>query len=196
MRDEGGYSMIELLTVMVILSVILGAICTLFVQGSNAEAEMNLRFQAQTQSRLAIDRMRRELHSACSVSAGWTSSSATFNMVNAAASPTPACDGTVKITWCAQGSGNRWGLYKVSGASCTGGIKYADYLVNATTPNTAPSIFSDYRPPTASASPPTNPNAHNLGSIVVALPVNVKPSRALDLYQLQGAIVLRNSGRL
>jgi len=193
-RDEGGYSLIELLTVMAILTVILGGISTLFVQGSNAEAEMNVRFQAQTQARLALDKMRRELHSACSVSAGWTASSATFNMVNSAANP-QACDGNVKITWCAQGSGSRWGLYRVSGASCTGGIKFADYLVNSTTPNTAPAIFSDYRSPTATGVT-GNPNAHNLGSIVVALPVNVKPTRALDLYLLQGAIVLRNSGRL
>lgn len=194
-RDESGYSIIELLTVMAILSIVLGGISTLFVQGSNAEAEMNLRFQAQTQARLALDKMRRELHSACSVSAGWTSSSATFNMVNTAANP-PGCDGTIKITWCAQGSGNRWGLYRISGATCTGGVKFADYLVNPTTPNTAPAIFSDYRPPTATANPPSNPNGHNLGSIVVALPVNAKPSRALDQYLLQGAIVLRNSGRL
>jgi prepilin-type N-terminal cleavage/methylation domain-containing protein len=194
-REEGGYSIIELLTAMAILSVVLGGISTLFVQGSNAEAEMNLRFQAQTQARLAIDKMRRELHSACSVSAGWTASSATFNMVNNAANP-PACDGTIRVTWCAQGSANRWGLYKISGATCTGGTKFADYLVNATTPNTAPAIFSDYRPPTATANPPSNPNGHNLGSIAVALPVNVKPARPLDMYQLQGAIVLRNSGRL
>jgi prepilin-type N-terminal cleavage/methylation domain-containing protein len=186
-RAEGGYTLIELLTVMTILAVVLGGVTTLFVSGSNAEADSNRRFQAQTQARVALDKMRRQLHNACSVSPASPTTSATFTMPNTGANP-PACDGAVRVTWCVRGSANRWALYQVSGASCTGGTKWADYLLNPTTPNTAPQIFSDARAPSSVT--------HTLASIGVSLPVNVLPSRSKDLYRLEGNIVFRNSGRL
>ena len=61
---ERGYTLIELLQVTVILGVILGAVTTLFVRASIAEVDMNRRFQAQQEARLAVDRMRREIHCA------------------------------------------------------------------------------------------------------------------------------------
>jgi prepilin-type N-terminal cleavage/methylation domain-containing protein len=183
LESEDGYTLVELLITMSILTLVLGAVVTLFVQGSHAEADLNLRFQAQTQARVALDRMRRELHGACSVTAS-TSSSATFVL---ASTTTPATC-SVNVTWCVRGSGSRWGLYRVAGGSCTGGTRYADYLLNPTTPSTAPALFFDYRAPSAAS--------HNLASIGISLPVNVKPSRATDLYRLEGNVVLRNGGRL
>ena len=46
-RREDGTSLIELVTVMLILGTILGALTTAFVQGSRAELDSNNRFQAQ-----------------------------------------------------------------------------------------------------------------------------------------------------
>ena len=60
--SERGYSLIELLTVMLILSTILGGLTQLFVSGSNAELDTNRRFQAQQSARVALDRMRRDIH--------------------------------------------------------------------------------------------------------------------------------------
>ena len=59
---EGGYSLVEMLTVMVVLAVVMGAISTLLVQGSKAELDMNNRFQAQSNARLALDPLRPDAH--------------------------------------------------------------------------------------------------------------------------------------
>ena len=49
---------------MIIMSVVLTGLTTLFVQGSNAELDMNRRFEAQQDSRVALDKIRREIHCA------------------------------------------------------------------------------------------------------------------------------------
>ena len=64
---QAGYTMIELLMVLAILGTISGAITTLFIQATNAEFEMNRRFQAQQAARVAIDKMRREVHCASAI---------------------------------------------------------------------------------------------------------------------------------
>jgi len=64
---QAGYTMMELLIVMVILGTVLGAVTALFVQATNAEFDMNRRFQAQQAARVAIDRMRREIHCASAI---------------------------------------------------------------------------------------------------------------------------------
>ena len=50
-RDEGGYSLVEMLTVLSIMSVVLTGLIALFVQGSNAQLDTNRRFQAQQDAR-------------------------------------------------------------------------------------------------------------------------------------------------
>src|SRR5882762_5756462 len=67
LRGQAGYSMLELLMVTVILGTVIGALTTLFVQASNAEFDMNRRFQAQQAARVAIDKMRREIHCASAI---------------------------------------------------------------------------------------------------------------------------------
>ena len=79
---EGGYSAVEMLTVMVILGVIMGGIISVFVAGVNADADQSRRYQDQQDARVSVVRMTREIHGACTVSAPatyntWTNS-ATF----------------------------------------------------------------------------------------------------------------------
>src|SRR5205823_7930393 len=89
-RAEGGYSLVEMLTVLVILGVVIGGLTTLFEQGWNAEIDMNYRFQAQQDARVALDRMRRDLHCA-SVATSSSSTSVTF---------TDACATGGQVSWC------------------------------------------------------------------------------------------------
>ena len=69
--------MLELVMVLAILGTVVGALTTLFVQATNAEFESNRRFQAQQGARIAIDKMRREIHCSSAVTpAGATARSA------------------------------------------------------------------------------------------------------------------------
>ena len=55
-RGEAGYTLIEMLTVLLIFGTVMTALMTLFVQGTNAEADMNNRFQSQQEARVGLDR--------------------------------------------------------------------------------------------------------------------------------------------
>ena len=122
LREEAGYNLVEMLTVMMIMSVVFAGITTVFVAGSNAQAEQDRRFQAQVTTRLALDKIRRDIHCATDVTP-FTTNAVTLKI------PT-ACGGDV--SWCTSlvsGYTNRYRLYRQAGTSCsTAGTKIADYL--------------------------------------------------------------------
>src|SRR5439155_12297074 len=64
LRGEAGYSMVEMLTVMVIMSIVFAGITDIFISGSKAQAEQDRRFQAQLATRLALDKIRKDIHCA------------------------------------------------------------------------------------------------------------------------------------
>ena len=175
LRDERGYSLIELLVSMSILAAVMTSVSVLLVSATNSEVDMNRRFQAQTEARLGLDMMRREVH--CAMAVGPTGASASVTLTIPATCPTSG--GNTSITWCTVANGtNRWALWRYPGASCSGsGKRWADYL-------TASSIFV-YTPQ----------NADKLATLNVRLPVNLKPSEPRFLYNLEDDIVLRNSTR-
>ncbi len=165
LRAERGYSLVELLVVLVILGIILGSLTTVFVQGSNAELDNNRRFQAQLQATAAFDRLRRDVHCASSASVGGTTMTLT------------GC-GTGDVSWCTIGSGSRYALYRLAGTTCNStGKLYADYL-------TSSAVFS-YTPPVAGSS---------LAKVHADVRVNVDPTK-VDSFELVDDIVLRNSLR-
>ena len=177
MRDESGYSVVELLTVMSILSVILGGLVSVFVAGSNADADLNRRYQAQTDARVAIDKLRREVHRACDVASGASTTAVTFYF--------PSASGCVSdsstVSWCVTGSGSRFAVYRIQAASCTGATaKYADYL-------TSSSVF------TMIAGDATN---HALSRLHVDLNINRTPTKTVNAYHLADDIAFRNFTRL
>ena len=182
LRGERGYSLIEMLIVLSIMSVVMGALTTVFVQASNSELDMNNRFQAQQESRLALDKMRREVHCGSVATPAGSSSSVTLTL------PAYCKTGSGSITWCTRNvSTNRYALYRVVGATCSGGVKWADYLVptsSATVCSGTLCIFTYQAQSTSS-----------LAKLHVDFPVNVKPSKSVELYELADDIVLRNSTR-
>ena len=64
LRGQSGYALTELLTVLVILTIVLGGLTALFVSATRAEVDMQKRFEAQQEARLAMDALRREVHCA------------------------------------------------------------------------------------------------------------------------------------
>jgi prepilin-type N-terminal cleavage/methylation domain-containing protein len=181
LRGEGGFSLVEMLTVMVIMSVVLTGLVSLFVQGSNAQMDMNRRFEAQQTARLALDKMRREIHCSKSGSTvGGTGEQAAMTLRVAAHCRAAVGGVDTDITWCTSSAGtNRWALYRQVGTTCgTGGVKWADYL-------TASAIF-DYQ----------TQSAEQLARLRVRLPVDIKLGDPTPAYTLCDVMVLRNSLRL
>jgi prepilin-type N-terminal cleavage/methylation domain-containing protein len=181
MRAEGGYSMIELLIAMTILSVIIGGLTSLFVQGSNAEVDMNRRFQAQQGARIAMDKLRREVHCASAVTPAGAATSIALTL--AASCPT-AAGSAVTARWCAlqmptPAPTGQYGLYRETGASCTttNGALMAEYV-------TSTAVFNF-----------TVQSTSSLGSLNVDLQVNTKPAMAMETFELKDDLVLRNSLR-
>ena len=171
LRSERGYSLVEMLTVLVIFGTVMSALMTLFVQATNAESDMNNRYRAQQQARLALDKIRREAHCATGVTT-WSQSAVTLSL--------PSYCGNGSVTWCTASLGaSRYGLYRKVGTSCDAtGVRYADYLAS-------PNVFPSY----------TAQSTADLATLKVDFPVNVKPSRTVDLYELKDDIVLRNGTR-
>ena len=180
--SERGYSLIEMLTVLVIMGVVMGSLTTVFVQASNSETDMNNRFQAQLTAKLALDKMRREIHCASVASPTGSSSSVTITL------PSYCKTGSGSITWCTRSNGtNRYALYRVVGATCTGGVKWADYLVPTSTATVCSGALCIFNY--------TAQSTLSLAKLAVDFPVNVKPSKTVDMYELKDDLVLRNSSR-
>lgn len=175
LRDQSGYSLIELLISMTILGGVMTSISILLVSATNSEVDMNQRFQAQTQARLGLDRLRREVHCAISVSPSGPAASVTLTIP----ATCPTSGGSTSITWCTVANGTgRWDLWRYPGSACSGtGKKYADYLTEGT-------IFAF-----------TPQSVDKLATLNVRLPVNLKPAETSLLYKLDDDIVLRNSTR-
>ncbi len=182
-RSQSGYSVVELLIVMAILGVIIGGLTTAFVQGSTAEVDANHRVGAQLQASAAFDRLRRDVH--CASSGAVTDSGATITLTGCAAGTT---------TWRACGSGTHYALYRNATTcptpiptSCdtappaSDGKLYADCLTSPT----SPTLFT-YLAPTAATS---------LAKVSVDVRVNANPANAVDAFELQDTIFLRNSTR-
>lgn len=193
LRSERGYTLIEMLTVLIVMGVITSALTTLFVQASHAEQDTNNRFQAQLTARLALDTFRREVHCASVATPTGSSSSVTITLptwTNPDGTSSHCRTGSGSITWCTRSlAANRYALYRVVGTTCTGGVKWADYLVPTSGAATCGSptalcVFSY-----------TAQSLTSLAKLHIDLPVNVKSSRAGDLYELADDVVLRNSTR-
>jgi prepilin-type N-terminal cleavage/methylation domain-containing protein len=182
LRGERGYSLIEMLTVLVIMGVVMGGLTTVFVTASNSETDMNSRFQAQLTARLALDKLRREIHCASVASPTGSSSSVTLTL------PSYCKTGSGSITWCTRSIvTNRYALYRVLGATCTGGVKWGDYLVASATAPTCSGALCIFNFSAQSTS--------SLAKLRVDLPVNVRPAKSVERYELVDDIVLRNSSR-
>jgi prepilin-type N-terminal cleavage/methylation domain-containing protein len=200
-RQDAGYSLVELLIVLVILGIVLGSITALFATGINADADQNRRYQAQQDTKVSLDKMRREGHAACTVSAPntyntWTSSVTLYF-------PSDTCaSGTHSVTWCTKGSGTNYTLYRIVATSCPVSPTIA-YASNLTSGN----IFV-YLPPsshlvssasvgqgTTSASILTQDGSSVLPRLHVDMTANVTPTRSTDAFHLMDDIAFRNGPR-
>jgi prepilin-type N-terminal cleavage/methylation domain-containing protein len=174
LRGEAGYSLIEMITVMLIMSVVFAGITAVFVAGSKAQAEQDRRFQAQVTTRLALDKIRRDIHCANDVTP-YAKTAVTLKISS-------GCGGDV--SWCTaavSGYTNRYRLYRQTGTTCSSatGVKFADFL-------TSDQVFPDFEHVTGCLC---------LASLQVDFPVSVKGT-SVGAYELTDTIFLRNSTRI
>ncbi len=168
LRSQEGFSLVELIAVMVILLTVLTALTTLFVSGAKAQVEQNRRFEAQQEARLAADRMRREVHCASGVT---VASAASIEVTLPGHCPSAVGGATTVVTYATQAVGaNRYRLKR-------GSAIVSDFL-------TSPNVFSYVAPSAAS-----------LGKLHLDLRVNVNPSEGWKTWHLETDIVLRNTVR-
>jgi prepilin-type N-terminal cleavage/methylation domain-containing protein len=192
---EGGYSLIEMITVLAILTVVLGGVVTLFTSGIRASSDQNQRVQAQVDGRLALDRLRRDVHNACTISTPatyntWTSSVTLYMSLDGCVS------GTNSVTWCTAASGSTFVLSRTVASSCTGALR------TMATALTAANLFA-YLPPnshaitigagTDTASIATQDASYALPRLHVDLTVNRAGST--HAYRLADDIAFRNGPR-
>jgi len=178
LRGEGGVTIVEMLTVMIIMSIVFAGITSVFVAGSKAAADQDRRFQAQLTTRLALDKIRKDIHCATDVTP-FTTNAVTLKI------PT-ACGGDV--SWCTSlvsGYTNRYALYRQLGATCSSaGTKIGDYLTS--TNGSPPLVFPAFAHTTGCGC---------LASLQVDFAVSVKGT-AVGAYELTDTIFLRNSTRI
>ncbi len=199
MRQEAGYSLVELIIVMAILTVVLGAIVALFTSGINADASQNRRFQSQQDVRLAMDKLRRELHGACTIS-----SPGTYNTPMSSVTvyfPSDSCaSGSHTVTWCTNGSGTNYSLFRIVATSCAGATQsYADHLTSANIftylpPNSHLLTSSSLGQGTSATYIATADGSATLPRLHVDLTSNVG-SKSNEAYRLVDDIAFRNGSR-
>ena len=179
-RGEGGYTLVEMLTVLSIMSVVLTGLIALFVQGSNSQMDSNRRFQAQQDSRVALDKLRREIHCAQGATTSPATGAASLVTLDLPGQcPTAVGHAQTNVSWCTVSTGtSRYGLYRKVGTTCNAtGTKWADYLTQS-------AIFQVQAASTDS-----------LAKVRVTIPIDVKTGDATPVYALCDHIVLRNSLR-
>jgi prepilin-type N-terminal cleavage/methylation domain-containing protein len=167
---QGGYTLIELLLVCAILGTVLASLSVLFVSASGSQIDMNRRFRAQQDARVAVDKMRREIHCASAITPAGNSSAITVTLPGQC--PTAVGLALTTVVYDMQlVSAGRWQLRRA-------GVKVADYV-------TAQNVFTYTAPATG-----------KLGNLRVELPVNVRPNQTGLTWRLVADIVLRNTTRL
>jgi prepilin-type N-terminal cleavage/methylation domain-containing protein len=167
LRGQRGYALTELLTVLVILTIVLGGLTALFVSATRAEVDMQKRFDAQQEARLAMDALRREVHCASAITPTVPSPTVTLIL------PTGCPSGSGSVTWRTQNVGtSRYELWRDSGVTSK---RYADYLTLA-------NVFSY-----------TAPTADSRAKLHVEFPVDVDLDDTVSSYTLVDDLVLRNT---
>ena len=176
---ENGYTLIETLTVLVILGIVLGGLTTMFHAGIRAEMRANKELDAQQNARAALDRMRRELHCANAITAADGSALTDGAAVASVTATLPAaCPGSeTTVTYATSPvAANHWELTRAADSGTP--VRVADYLTSGTP-------FTYF-----------GPGSGTLGRLGVDIPVNLDPADTGTLWRLQDDIVLRNTTRL
>ena len=187
--DEDGFTLIEMLVVMIVLLAILAPLTGSFVSAQTAQVEQTRRLDAQENARQALDRMRKDIHCAHGVTDPYTNDSGgeTIVMTETNVTGTAECPNLVQtnasaVQWCTipvAGATNRYQLYRENDpdTTCDGNAStfMTDYLTRADLWASPTCVTGQY---------PT---------VAVTMPVDVDTTHSPEgSYQLGDEIALRN----
>lgn len=217
LADESGVSLPELLTVMTILLVVLTPLIASFTTALAHETDQTQREAAYSSARIAIQRMKTDVHCAAAVTGVAENAYGGYTLTLTQANDTssggwcpaviPAGSSASGVQWCTipvSGSTTRYRLYRFLGLNptdCDGGAGstfQVDYIAppptgwptNATV-SPAPVDWEGNLWPDANACP-----SGNLPTLAVLLNASVDPdSTPYRHYQLRESIALRNAER-
>jgi prepilin-type N-terminal cleavage/methylation domain-containing protein len=178
LRSRSGYTLIELIVVLSLFLIVTTALISLFTAGAKAEVDLNRRFQAQQNARLALDRLRRELHCSNGITPGADVDAdgdvASISVTLPSQCPTAQGATRTVVYDTSELSASRWTVRRtMDGAT----VVIADYITND-------DIFKY-----------TAPSPASRGILHVDLPVNVYPNEGWKQWRLIDDIVLRNTLR-
>ena len=200
LSDDGGYSLIELLVVMVILSVVVGGIATLFASGhelgGRPEPPLPGAAGRPARARQAAPRGPRRP----ARSRRRTPTTPPSRRSRSTSRPTTARPGAHSVTWCTTGASGRFALYRIVATSCTGATtKFADYLTSGTIftylpPNSHLVTSTSLGQGTGSGAIVTQDLASTLPRLHVDINLELRGGLA-DGYRLVDDIAFRNGPR-
>ena len=136
LRAEDGFTLPELLVVLTIIGIVLVGITQLFTSAMKSQTDQTNRTQAQQDARLGLDKLRREIRCASSLTtpSGYPASSITITL----GTYCPTAGGAAMVTWCtkpAASGGQPYTLWRYTGPACSGtGTKWASNLVDKVDP--------------------------------------------------------------
>lgn len=181
---EEGQTLIELLTTMAMLSFVMTGVVAVFVSGLHAQTDLNQRFQAQQNARLALTGMRKDVRTACLAPQVYSSSGTLLGagVYGAKVVLGYGCSGGVassNVTWCTGSSTGAapYGLYRQTGTTCAWntGVNKAGQL-------TTNNVFA-----LASVSTGQRPE------LQVSFPVDANLATPSGLYTLTDLVMARNA---
>jgi Tfp pilus assembly protein PilW len=187
-------TLIELLTTMTVLALVMTGILVMFVSGLRATDDMNNRFGAQQNARLALSALRNDIGKACTVTVGAvtgvTAGSQVTLVLPSTSTPVAGANscssGTTTVIWCAASASLAapYALYRSTAATCSSavGSKRANALKCAGTATGCTAVF------VKTTSSTTRP------AVTVTFPVEANLSNNHGLYTLADTITARNAG--
>jgi type II secretory pathway pseudopilin PulG len=189
LAQEGGFTLIEAIAVMVLMSILLAPIITSFVTTMSAQARQANVATAQEQARLALERMRKDIHCAHSAGAPLANASGGTTLIlnETNASGVAECPGLLaqnasSVQWCTVPvSTNHYQLFREDDPSveCSGSQStfQVDYLTQGSV-WTVPGCVETGAYPTVN----------------VSLSIDVSPGTSSEgKYNLGDQIALRNA---
>jgi prepilin-type N-terminal cleavage/methylation domain-containing protein len=145
---QDGFTLTEMLVVLAIAGIVIAGIAQLFMSAVNSQSDQTNRTQAQQEARLGLDKLRREIRCASTLTtpSGYPASAITITL----GSYCPTAGGAAAtVTWCTKDKNGAtppvagaqpYTLWRYTGSTCSGtGTKWASFLVDKAD---APSVFA------------------------------------------------------